>query len=179
MSKLNKKFQDLPYNDPKIEIININDNKEMDEVSTPVKYMGKNVFAAPYNDGADSDSEGCEFGGDSSDIRLKENIKKMSKALDKILKLNGYEYNWKDYSEKKQIGLIAQEVKEVFPELVYGNKDHEYLLVNYRCLVAPIIESIKELNNEIQTLKEENKYLRDGLNVIARKNNEETNEKYQ
>jgi len=79
----------------------------------------------------------------SSDRRLKENFS-AAPGLDAILKLNGVRFNWiKDGTS--DIGLIAQEVEEVFPELVDTNRVTGYKAVKYGNLVSPLIESTKEL----------------------------------
>jgi hypothetical protein len=77
----------------------------------------------------------------SSDISLKTNINPIENALEKVLKLRGVEFNYKEQGTRS-IGVIAQEIEEVFPELVYGD---EVKSVAYQNLVAVLIEAIKEL----------------------------------
>ncbi|WP_409478176.1 tail fiber domain-containing protein [Pseudobdellovibrio sp. HCB154] len=81
----------------------------------------------------------------SSDIRLKKDILPLQSSLDKILSLNGVSYYWKDEKVPgRQVGLIAQEVEKVFPEII--KKDEKgFLSVGYQNLVAPLIESVKEI----------------------------------
>lgn len=91
----------------------------------------------------------------SSDKRVKNNISKIDGALDKIEKLSGvfYYYNSNfNINEKRQMGLIAQEVKEVIPEVVYED-DKGYLNIAYGNLMGVVIEAIKELRNEIKNNK--------------------------
>lgn len=91
----------------------------------------------------------------SSDERLKNNIKPIDNALDKINSLGGYEFDWNDNQSTysgHDIGVIAQEVKDVFPELVI-ERDNGYLAVKYEKLVAVLIQGIKELKSEIEILK--------------------------
>ena len=91
----------------------------------------------------------------SSDERLKDNIKPIENALDKIDSLGGYEFDWNDNQSTysgHDIGVIAQEVKDVFPELVI-ERDNGYLAVKYEKLVAVLIQGIKELKSEIEILK--------------------------
>ena len=91
----------------------------------------------------------------SSDERLKDNIKPIDNALDKINSLGGYEFDWNDNQSTysgHDIGVIAQEVKDVFPELVI-ERDNGYLAVKYEKLVAVLIQGIKELKSEIEILK--------------------------
>jgi hypothetical protein len=88
---------------------------------------------------------------ENSDKKLKTNIITISNALDKVLSLRGVEYDRVD-SGQHQIGVIAQEVEKVIPEVVYGLETKS---VAYGNLIALLIEAIKEQNIEIQKLKEE------------------------
>lgn len=90
----------------------------------------------------------------NSDARLKEDIQPINDGLAAILQLNGYTYRWKDKSRDPdlQVGVLAQEVKNVFPELVKENERGE-LSVNYMGLIPVLIESIKEQQKQIEKLK--------------------------
>lgn len=88
----------------------------------------------------------------SSDERLKENISQLDNSLDRLLQLRGYSFDWKSNGEHS-VGLIAQEVEAVYPDLVGGNQDHK--MVSYSNLVAPIIEAIRELKVENDSLRAE------------------------
>lgn len=95
----------------------------------------------------------------NSDRRLKTNIQPFKNSLGKVNSLQGYHYNWEDKTKDQtlQTGLIAQEVEQVFPELVSTNKDG-YKSVNYIGLVPHLIESVKELKSktdEIAVLRKE------------------------
>ena len=82
----------------------------------------------------------------SSDGRLKKDIKPLTHALDAILQLEGKTYRWNEgatFANKKDIGLIAQEVEKVFPELVAEN-EQGYKGIAYSKLTAVLIEAIKE-----------------------------------
>ncbi|MGE3610778.1 MAG: tail fiber domain-containing protein [Bacteriovoracaceae bacterium] len=84
-----------------------------------------------------------------SDERLKKNFKEIPQALDKISKINGYYYNWKQGKDtSRKIGVKAQEVEKVFPEVINISKDG-IKSVAYAQLVAPIINAIKELHQLI------------------------------
>jgi hypothetical protein len=93
----------------------------------------------------------------TSDIRLKENIKPIENALDKISKISGNTYDWK--SELKDVhgydgsdvGVIAQEIEAVLPELVQ-DRDNGYKAVKYDKIVALLIEGIKEQQTQIHSL---------------------------
>lgn len=82
----------------------------------------------------------------ASDIRLKSNIKKIDGALDKIDKISGYTF---DMDGKREAGIIAQEIKEVLPEVVgeFEKDGERYLNVDYPKIIALLIEAIKELKN--------------------------------
>ena len=94
----------------------------------------------------------------SSDKRLKENIVPISNPMDKIKKIGGYTFNWNDVSNKpkniQEVGVIAQEIQEVLPEVV-KEKGDGYLGVDYEKIIALLIEGIKEQNGEITELKNE------------------------
>ncbi len=99
----------------------------------------------------------------TSDARLKRDIQPINKdALTKLKDVNGVMFQWKDEtkSEGQQFGVIAQELKEIFPELV-NEDDNGYLSVNYIGLIPILIETVKKqeihlnkLNQEILVLKE-------------------------
>lgn len=87
-----------------------------------------------------------------SDVSLKENIEPLQNSLDKVSKLEGVSFNWKsDQNKEEQIGLIAQEVEKIYPEIIGNNKDVK--TVSYVSLIAPLIEAIKELKEEVEYLK--------------------------
>jgi hypothetical protein len=94
--------------------------------------------------------------GTPSDISLKENIKPIDSALDKVMKLQGVTFDWKKTDSilelKEDIGFIAQDVQKVVPELIRENSNG--LLSMRHQGVAPILlEAIKELKAEIDLLK--------------------------
>jgi hypothetical protein len=93
----------------------------------------------------------------SSDIRLKDNIKKIDKAIEKINLLSGVEFDWIPRpgiheNEGHDIGLIAQEVEKVIPEIV-TTRDNGYMAVKYEKLVALLVEAVKEQQSQINELK--------------------------
>jgi len=87
----------------------------------------------------------------ASDKNLKTNIKLLENSLDKVKKMNGVSFNWKE-TDKESIGVIAQEIAAVdgCKSLVFDNGSH--LGVNYNGLIGLLIESIKELNSKIDKL---------------------------
>jgi hypothetical protein len=94
----------------------------------------------------------------SSDLRLKENIKPIENALDKVKALTGVEFDWK--AEHKEAhgyeghdtGIIAQEVQEVMPTAVRVN-DTGYLAVRYEKLIGLLVEANKELAARVEELE--------------------------
>ena len=86
-----------------------------------------------------------------SDARVKENIETIDNALDKVTQLRGVEYN-KIGSEEKSIGVVAQEIREVLPEVVKENEDG-MLSVAYGNITGVLIEAIKEQQKQIEELK--------------------------
>ena len=80
----------------------------------------------------------------SSDARMKEDVAPLANALEKITKLEGVTFTWKDTGHR-DIGLIAQDVQKVFPEAVGESKTTGMLSLAYGNLVAPLIEAVKTL----------------------------------
>jgi hypothetical protein len=102
----------------------------------------------------------------TSDRKLKTNLVRIENALDKIEKLNGYTFDWlEEYSEdrSRQIGMVADEVYEVQPELishrniVLSNKEEKIKLLDYSKVTAILIEAIKELNDKVTKLENKKK----------------------
>ena len=89
-----------------------------------------------------------------SDARVKENIKTIDNALEKVLSLRGVSYNRIDIEDKSEkIGVIAQEVREVIPQVVHEQEDGT-LGVAYGNLGGLFIEAFKAQQKEIEELKE-------------------------
>ena len=85
-----------------------------------------------------------------SDENLKKDISTVDGAVDKVKQLRGVDYTWKE-SEEKSIGVIAQELREVLPELV--SESENGLSVNYNGIIGVLIEAIKEQQRQIDELK--------------------------
>jgi hypothetical protein len=90
----------------------------------------------------------------TSDENLKENIVEISDALNTVMQLKGVEYNWKDNGEKG-IGLIAQDVEKILPYLVSENENGKSVM--YSNMIGLLVEAIKQLKQEIDSLKGDNK----------------------
>ena len=85
-----------------------------------------------------------------SDARLKENVEPLQDCLAKINQMQGVSYTFKP-SGKKQVGLIAQEVLDIIPEVV--ELENDYYSVSYPNLVAVLIEAVKELSSRVEYLE--------------------------
>jgi len=95
-----------------------------------------------------------------SSKRWKTNIKSIAGALDKVQHLRGVSYNWKA-DGKHDIGLIAEEVGEVIPEVVVYEEDgQDAKSVDYARLVAVLIEATKEQQQQIEQLQTDNEALK-------------------
>ena len=93
----------------------------------------------------------------SSDERLKDNIELISNPIEKVQSLKGVTWNWNDKADELQqslpnVGVIAQDVEKVLPELV-KDRDNGYKGVDYAKLTGLLIEAIKEQQKQIDDLK--------------------------
>lgn len=86
----------------------------------------------------------------SSDFVLKKDIITFENALDVIKSLRGVSFRWKDNGDKN-IGLVAQEVEQILPEVV--KEDLGLKSINYSSIVGVLVEAIKEQQTEIEILK--------------------------
>lgn len=93
-----------------------------------------------------------------SDTRLKDNVEVIQGSLDKIGEIRGIKFDWNEKSpgwareRGHDVGVIAQEVQSVLPEVIVERKSG-YLGVDYKRIVPLLIESIKELKQEVEDLK--------------------------
>ncbi len=106
----------------------------------------------------------------TSDLRYKDKVATLESSLNKLVDLRGTSYFMKEETSreeenstnKKHLGLIAQEVQEVFPELVYSDEEG-YLGVDYISLIPVIVESIKDLHRKNLELEAETTLLHEKL----------------
>ena len=92
----------------------------------------------------------------NSDARLKSNIVSLGSTLAKLMQIDGKSYTLKSNEKENKIGLLAQEILEVFPELVKSGMDKkETLSVNYQGLIPVLINAIKEQQNQIKIIYNE------------------------
>jgi hypothetical protein len=96
----------------------------------------------------------------SSDERLKDNVQVIANALAKVLQIRGVEFDWNNLNEpedgyfvrKHDVGVIAQEIEKVLPEVV-ANREDGIKAVKYDRITPLLIEAIKELKAEVDALK--------------------------
>jgi hypothetical protein len=91
----------------------------------------------------------------TSDARLKKNIQPLGYGLREVMQLNPISYNWIDNAMPgRKIGLIAQDVQHIVPEVVTGDPQNDTLGMNYAEIVPVLINAIKDLNNEVNELEQ-------------------------
>jgi len=91
----------------------------------------------------------------SSDAQFKDNVTQLEGALDKVKQIRGVSFDWNDKQdvyEGHDIGVIAQEVQAVYPELVHHRDHNNSLAVDYVKLTAVLIEAVKELSAKVDEL---------------------------
>jgi Chaperone of endosialidase len=108
--------------------------------------------------------------GVGSDIRLKKNVEPLKGALGKLLRLRGILFEWKEPEKQgnlvgSQLGLVAQEVEEVFPEWV-DTDPSGYKILTVRGFEALAIEAFRELKTKNETLKLKNEELEDRIKIL-------------
>ena len=90
---------------------------------------------------------------ETSSVVLKENFRPIDDALDKILQLTGFIYDRKDGSIKNEVGLIAEDVNKIIPNVVGKDNQGNPSNIAYQRLTAYLIEAVKSLKQEIDRLK--------------------------
>lgn len=89
----------------------------------------------------------------TSDERLKKNITKLASVTEKVAKLKPVSFDWKfGKTKKKSIGLIAQDLEKIYPELVHEGV-HGYKSIEYDKLTAILISAIQELTHRVDLLE--------------------------
>ncbi len=90
----------------------------------------------------------------TSDARLKKDIEPVTGSMSKLQRINGYQYHWKNPGKDStlQTGLLAQELEQTFPELVYTDAEG-HKGVNYIGLIPHLLEAIKALNSKNESLE--------------------------
>ena len=105
--------------------------------------------------GSQIEASGDVIAFGSSDRRLKDNITPISEPLNKLSKVGGYTFIWNDKQDAykgKDVGVIAQEIEEILPEVV-TTRGTGYKAVKYEKIVPLLIESIKELQKKVEDIE--------------------------
>jgi hypothetical protein len=112
--------------------------------------------------------------GSCSDIRYKTNIAPLTNALTSIVMLHGISYDWNrqefpemEFTNKRQIGFSAQEVEDIFPEIV-ATDDNGYKSVDYGKLTPLLVEALKEQQKEITDLKSEVREMKKMIDTLSK-----------
>ena len=102
----------------------------------------------------------------TSDLRLKTNVAQVSGVLEKLAGLHAVSFDWNerdqshdDSNGQRQLGLIAQDVEAVFPELVASSGEEGYKAVDYGRLTAVLVEAVRELRAENEALSQRTEVL--------------------
>ena len=102
----------------------------------------------------------------NSDARLKANIISLGSTLAKVLQIDGKSYTMKkDENKKQKIGLLAQDIEKVFPELV--SESNGVKSVNYQGLIPVLINALKEQQTEIEIYRNEVSELKEMVQALA------------
>ena len=144
--------------------LSFNDNTKFQTTNTGVSVTGNvaasgNLSGSSVSSSGDILADGDVVAFNSSDMRLKNNLQVIEGALDKIDGIAGYEFDWNDKSPSwarqrgHDVGVVAQEVQKIHPEIVEERKNG-YLGVDYKRLVPLLIQSIKELKDEVDEIKQ-------------------------
>ncbi len=128
----------------------------------------RSVGSGAYNNPLNITSDGTLTTA-TSDVRLKEEISTLENALTKVMQLRGVSFKWKkEPSMGKRIGFIAQEIEQVFPELVFTNETDGYKGVNYAEMTAVLVEAMKEQQTIIDKQQKELDLLKAELEEIKK-----------
>ena len=122
---------------------------------TIAKFLANGAVELNHNDSKkfETTSTGVTVTGDvnsTSDIDLKKDIEVVTSATEMLNQLRGVKFTWKE-NDEKSVGVIAQEVEAILPELVRGEEGNKS--VNYSGLVGVLIEAVKELSARVEELE--------------------------
>lgn len=133
---------------------NFGDNVEVRDGDVIVK-SGSTTKTRIYENGDAIFSGDVTTNGSASDRRLKENIVPLEKGLETVNQIKTYEFNYKNGPQDTHPGVIAQELEELVPEVVYDieMEDDTYKAVRYQQLVPILINAIKDLSEKINVLE--------------------------
>lgn len=132
-------------------------------------YTGIGTTSPAYTLHVNGTVAGTSAYANISDVRFKKDIKRVPNALEKLLSIEGVSYKFRTnefpdlkLSNRREIGVIAQDVENVFPEAV-SSDSKGFKSVAYTMLISPIIEALRSLDSKTKNLEEENKMLKNYL----------------
>jgi hypothetical protein len=144
-------FYDGQYTGTEIGVAFVIGNGDINQSNGLAGSNPSNAFIVKYDGSATLSGELTI----NSDMRLKSNIMSLSGALAKLLEIDGKTYTMKSNEKDAKIGLLAQDVQKVLPELVKESDDREGTLsVNYQGLIPVLINAIKEQQEQLKEIKE-------------------------
>ncbi|MDN3610763.1 tail fiber domain-containing protein [Vibrio ostreicida] len=91
-----------------------------------------------------------------SDENLKKNLERIENTLSDVTQIKAYKYSFVEGDHSPEIGVIAQELQTIYPELVHMDLNSGYLKVDYKGMIPILIESIKELEQRVKQLESSN-----------------------
>jgi len=158
---------------PAISLGSANDGFYHDTSDGGIGVMVNNAYDFLLKNGGDFHADGdvYAFSSTTSDERLKEDVKTIEFGLNKIKNLRGVEFIWNEGSRKgkREVGVIAQEVEKVLPEIVtettlplMDDSGKTYKTVDYDRITAVLIEAVKEQQEQIEELKKEIEEIKNG-----------------
>lgn len=144
-------------------------NDRLPDLITPDTYGGNPDYIETITVDAKGRVTAVTFGPPASDIRLKEDIQLLNYSPQNLNQLQAYRYTWKEerFGSEPQLGLIAQEVEKVYPELVQTRSDG-YKGVNYQGLIPVLVEATKAQQDSITTLVSKNQSLQRQVNELEK-----------
>lgn len=104
----------------------------------------------------------------SSDIRKKNILGEYKSGLDDIMKIKTYNFTYKNNTKTKRVGVIAQELKKIFPNAVLTD-DEGFLAIRMEDMFYAVINAVKELNNKVISLEKENKELKKQIEELSKR----------
>lgn len=131
------------------------DDVRIDNGDLVVRNSSNDITAFIDNSGNGYFTGDVTTNGNASDERLKENIVPLEKGLGTVEQIKTYTFNYKDRPEDTLPGVIAQEIEQILPEVVYDieMEDDTYKAVRYQQIVPILVNAIKELSDKVKDLE--------------------------
>jgi len=124
-------------------------------VGTSGTLTGANVSSTKFTFQPSTGTLSSTIFSESSSITLKENFRPIEDSLDKILQLTGLIYDRKDGSQINEVGLIAEDVNKIIPNVVGKNTNGIPVTIAYQRITAYLIEAVKMLKQQVDEIKKD------------------------